>query len=130
MGIDEVLLTLIFGFLMFVLTSTDGNLGEDMSLVVDADIGIALGTDGDDLADGDGIVLLDEGGDFLDGIVLILVLLVLLVLLLLLFDFDAGDAGFFSLGFLTFSSIIGVTHNIGSLEPWLRLALDNDCLLR
>lgn len=127
MGIDEVLLTLIFGFLMFVLTSTDGNLGEDMSLVVDADIGIALGTDGDDLADGDGIVLLDEGGDFLDGIVLILVLL---VLLLLLFDFDAGDMGFFSLGFLTFSSIIGVTHNIGSLEPWLRLALDNDCLLR
>lgn len=127
MGIDEVLLTLIFGFLMFVLTSTDGNLGEDMSLVVDADIGIALGTDGNDLADGDGIVLLDEGGDFLDGIVLILVLL---VLLLLLFDFDAGDMGFFSLGFLTFSSIIGVTHNIGSLEPWLRLALDNDCLLR
>lgn len=127
MGIDEVLFTLIFGFLMFVLTSTDGNLGEDMSLVVDADIGIALGTDGDDLADGDGIVLLDEGGDFLGGIVLILVLL---VLLLLLFDFDAGDMGFFSLGFLTFSSIIGVTHNIGSLEPWLRLALDNDCLLR
>lgn len=127
MGIDEVLFTLIFGFLMFVLTSTDGNLGEDMSLVVDADIGIALGTDGNDLADGDGIVLLDEGGDFLDGIVLILVLL---VLLLLLFDFDAGDMGFFSLGFLTFSSIIGVTHNIGSLEPWLRLALDNDCLLR
>jgi hypothetical protein len=98
-----------------------------MSLVVDADIGIALGTDGGDLADGDGIVLLDEGGDFLDGIVLILVLL---VLLLLLFDFDAGDVGFFSLGFLTFSSIIGVTHNIGSLEPWLRLALDSDCLLR
>lgn len=130
MGIDEVLLTLIFGFLMFVLTSTDGNLGEDMSLVVDADIGIALGTDGDDLADGDGIVLLDEGGDFLGGIVLILVLLVLLVLLLLLFDFDAGDVGFFSLGFLTFSSRIGVTHSIGSLEPWLRLALDNDCLLR
>lgn len=127
MGIDEVLLTLIFGFLMFVLTSTDGNLGEDMSLVVDADIGIALGTDGNDLADGDGIVLLDEGGDFLDGIVLILVLL---VLLLLLFDFDAGDMGFFSLGFLTFSSRIGVTHSIGSLEPWLRLALDNDCLLR
>lgn len=127
MGIDEVLLTLIFGFLMFVLTSTDGNLGEDMCLVVDADIGIALGTDGNDLADGDGIVLLDEGGDFLDGIVLILVLL---VLLLLLFDFDAGDMGFFSLGFLTFSSRIGVTHSIGSLEPWLRLALDNDCLLR
>lgn len=127
MGIDEVLFTLIFGFLMFVLTSTDGNLGEDMCLVVDADIGIALGTDGNDLADGDGIVLLDEGGDFLDGIVLILVLL---VLLLLLFDFDAGDMGFFSLGFLTFSSRIGVTHSIGSLEPWLRLALDNDCLLR